>query len=199
MIKRKNECTYNTKYKSEKGITIMVLVVTVIVLLILSTVTITTLTGQDSLVSSVEEQRSEVLQMNAKQEVEVAAEKIKLANAGNPEFDVSEFFKQLKEKLQNAEVTVKDGVYEVTYNGYTFPYYYDYMKVTFDANGGSVTKNNKVVKYGQPYGELPTPTRTGYDFAGWYTEKDGETEIEEKTKVTSLINHTLYAKWILSN
>lgn len=199
MIKGKNNCTYNTKYKSEKGITIMALIVTVIVLLILSTVTITTLTGQDSLVSSVEKQRSEVLQMEAKQEVEIAAEKIKLANASNKKLTASEFSGQLQEKLQINDITAtvepEGGGYKVKYNGYTFDYYYDYIEVTFDANDGSVTTNNKIVEYGQPYGELPVPTRVGYDFAGWCTEKSGGTEIQASTKVTITTSHTLYAQW----
>ena len=40
-------------------------------------------------------------------------------------------------------------------------------QVTFDANGGSVLLSNKKVKYGTPYGNLPTPTRDGYTFKGW--------------------------------
>lgn len=44
--------------------------------------------------------------------------------------------------------------------------------VTFDANGGSVGTTSKNVTYGEKYGTLPTPTRTGYTFAGWYTTKN---------------------------
>ncbi len=39
--------------------------------------------------------------------------------------------------------------------------------VTFDPNGGTVTPTSKVVKLGETYGELPTPTRDGYTFKGW--------------------------------
>ena len=41
--------------------------------------------------------------------------------------------------------------------------------VTFNANGGSVSTANKSVTYGSTYGNLPTPTRTGYIFIGWFT------------------------------
>ena len=41
--------------------------------------------------------------------------------------------------------------------------------VTFNANGGSVSTANKSVTYGSTYGNLPTPTRTGYTFIGWFT------------------------------
>ena len=39
------------------------------------------------------------------------------------------------------------------------------------------------------------PSYAGYDFAGWYTEKDGGTEIKEDTTVTVFGTQTLYAHW----
>ena len=42
--------------------------------------------------------------------------------------------------------------------------------VTFDANGGSVDTSSKQVTYLSTYGELPTPTRAGYEFVGWELE-----------------------------
>ena len=39
--------------------------------------------------------------------------------------------------------------------------------VIFDANGGTVPISRKNVKYGESYGDLPIPTREGYNFAGW--------------------------------
>ena len=41
--------------------------------------------------------------------------------------------------------------------------------VTFNANGGSVSTASKSVTYGSTYGNLPTPTRNGYTFIGWFT------------------------------
>lgn len=40
--------------------------------------------------------------------------------------------------------------------------------VTFDANKGSVNPSNTKVTYNSKYGTLPTPTREGYTFDGWY-------------------------------
>jgi uncharacterized repeat protein (TIGR02543 family) len=40
---------------------------------------------------------------------------------------------------------------------------------------------------------LPTPTRTGYTFAGWYTAASGGNKIESTSKITSA--QTLYAHW----
>ena len=39
--------------------------------------------------------------------------------------------------------------------------------VSFDANGGTVSIESKMVIEGDEYGELPTPTRDGYTFKGW--------------------------------
>lgn len=39
--------------------------------------------------------------------------------------------------------------------------------VTFNPNGGTVSPTSQTVVYGQAYGVMPIPTRTGYSFAGW--------------------------------
>ena len=44
--------------------------------------------------------------------------------------------------------------------------------LTFNANGGTVGTASKTVTYGHAYGELPIPTRTGYNFDGWYLNND---------------------------
>lgn len=68
--------------------------------------------------------------------------------------------------------------------------------VTFNANGGSVTTVSKEVTYGLTYGTLPTPTRTGYTFNGWFTAATGGTQVTESTIVTITAAQTLYAQWI---
>ena len=67
--------------------------------------------------------------------------------------------------------------------------------VTFDPNGGSVTTNTKVVNYNSAYGDLPTPTRSGYRFDGWYTSATGGTVVNNTTIVSNASAHTLYAHW----
>ena len=67
--------------------------------------------------------------------------------------------------------------------------------VTFNANGGTETSETRTVTYGNPYGELPTLTREGYTFAGWFTEKDGGTQVTKDTEVKTVADHTLYAHW----
>lgn len=67
--------------------------------------------------------------------------------------------------------------------------------VTFNANGGSVGTTSKTVTAGSTYGTLPTPTRSGYTFLGWYTAAEGGTQITSSTTVSLSANQTLYAHW----
>lgn len=70
--------------------------------------------------------------------------------------------------------------------------------VTLDANGGTVGMKSRTATYGSEYPALPAPTRTGYSFDGWYTQKTGGTKVDENTTVTTAANHTLYAHWHLT-
>ena len=70
-------------------------------------------------------------------------------------------------------------------------------KVTFNANGGKVTKESATVVMGTTYGTLPKPTRKNYTFKGWYTAKKGGKKIEAGTQVKLTKNQTLYARWSL--
>ncbi len=67
--------------------------------------------------------------------------------------------------------------------------------VTFNPNGGSCSTASKVVPNGAKYDTLPTPTRTGYTFDGWYTSKDGGSKITATTTANLSGNQTLYAHW----
>ncbi len=64
--------------------------------------------------------------------------------------------------------------------------------VTFNANGGSVSTTSTTTKDGK-LESLPTPTRGGYDFLGWYTQKDGGEKVTTDTVFTK--NSTIYAHW----
>ena len=67
--------------------------------------------------------------------------------------------------------------------------------VTLDANGGTVNPDEITVTYGGTYGTIPTPTRTGYTFDGWFIN---ETEIEGTTTVSTASDHTLTAHWTVN-
>ena len=68
-----------------------------------------------------------------------------------------------------------------------------FINVLFNANGGTVSPTIRVFQLDEPYGELPTPTRKGYIFDGWY-DADGNL-IEPDTIVVGVNNKTLTAKW----
>ena len=63
--------------------------------------------------------------------------------------------------------------------------------VKFNANGGSACKDITVT-YDGKYTDLPTTTRTGYTFDGWY---DGSTKVTADTDVKITADQTLTARW----
>ena len=67
--------------------------------------------------------------------------------------------------------------------------------VNFDANGGSCSTTSKTVAYEKKYGSLPTASRTGHVFDGWYTETNGGTRIIDSSTYNETSNITLYAHW----
>lgn len=66
--------------------------------------------------------------------------------------------------------------------------------VYFDEQGGS-SVSDKTVTYDSTYGTLPTPTKSGYNFLGWYTAASGGTKVTSSTTVKITSNQTLYAQW----
>ena len=70
------------------------------------------------------------------------------------------------------------------------------VPVTFNVNGGkklTSSKASKMLVPGSAVGTLPTSTRTGYAFAGWYTAKSGGTKASSSTKISQA--KTFYAHW----
>ena len=64
--------------------------------------------------------------------------------------------------------------------------------VTFNTNGGS-TIAKETVEANSVLEKPTAPTKEGYDFAGWYTDKELTTAYDFTAKVTK--NLTLYAAW----
>ena len=74
------------------------------------------------------------------------------------------------------------------------------VTVTLDANGGDeLPLKEMTIGCDRVYGDLPTPTRIGYTFLGWFTGRTDGDKIESGDKVTILSNHTLYAHWSINN
>ena len=63
--------------------------------------------------------------------------------------------------------------------------------------GSSATTTTKEVTFGEKYGELPQNiTKTGYTFAGWYTDSTFTTKVTADTLVANYYDHYLHAKWV---
>lgn len=71
---------------------------------------------------------------------------------------------------------------------------YGSSRVFFNANGGD-TVDPISGEPGEAFGTLPTPTRAGYMFNGWFTDEKCETPLTATTYGEEDI--TLYADWII--
>ena len=64
--------------------------------------------------------------------------------------------------------------------------------ITFDTNGGRSLPDVEIEEY-TAIGALPEPTRSGYEFVGWYYEPEFTNEVKETDIFTE--DTTIYAKW----
>ena len=89
----------------------------------------------------------------------------------------------------------------VTYNITSSGTHYIYIKYRKDSSTSSYNDSlqfrmyGKSVTYNSTYSTLPTPTKTGYNFLGWYKESGFTNKVTSSTTVTTAKHHTLYAKW----
>ena len=77
--------------------------------------------------------------------------------------------------------------------------------LTANANGGSIpatsgwtgtgTTATKSVKYDSSYGTLPTPTKVGYTFSGWYDAVSNGNKVSTTTIMDNIKGKTIYAHW----
>jgi uncharacterized repeat protein (TIGR02543 family) len=70
--------------------------------------------------------------------------------------------------------------------------------VTFEPNGGSVTPANALTGAGArlTLTELPTPTREGFTFAGWFTAATGGTAVNLDRQYTA--DTAIHARWSIT-
>ena len=102
-----------------------------------------------------------------------------------------ELFALLPYDSNNIEAQEKTWMSKITVNSTTA----SPIKVSFDTNGGEVDKTDKIVYSNSTYGELPVPTKKGYQFKYWYLDDDETKGINENTIVSKNNNHTLKAKY----
>ena len=88
--------------------------------------------------------------------------------------------------ITNSEETIDGKVYKTAYLSIS-------NVVTFNPNGGTVSETSRAIENGNAIGNLPVPTRAGYNFLGWFTDPDVGTQITASTIVTQDI--TYYAHW----
>ncbi|RXZ79629.1 hypothetical protein EBB07_22400 [Paenibacillaceae bacterium] len=72
------------------------------------------------------------------------------------------------------------------------------FNVSFNVNGGSVIADQTVSNNGKATKPLTNPTKTGYTFAGWYTDNNYTTEFDfDNTPITG--DTIIYVKWTINN
>lgn len=71
------------------------------------------------------------------------------------------------------------------------------FNISLNANGGSLNQSSLEVVYGNAVGALPTPTRSYYNFDGWYTAASGGTQYTSSTVFNTANDINLYAHWTL--
>ncbi len=91
---------------------------------------------------------------------------------------IDELYRECTNRAYTLTVDSKGGVIPAT-TGYTI-------------NGSIATKS---VTFNGTYGTLPTPTKEGYGFDGWYTQETGGTKVTSDTKYRINGNSTIYAHW----
>lgn len=72
--------------------------------------------------------------------------------------------------------------------------------LNFDVqNGDALSPSTQSVTYDAAYGTLPTPTRYGFAFKGWYTTPNGGSETDTEVLTSDIYSidgdQTLYAHW----
>ena len=70
--------------------------------------------------------------------------------------------------------------------------------ITLNSNGGTCSESTRYVRYQKEYGEvsiLPTPTREGYTFRGWYDSSTGGTRFLDDDTHNITSDMTFYAVW----
>jgi hypothetical protein len=69
------------------------------------------------------------------------------------------------------------------------------IQVSYNANGGTLSKLSDLYKIGDPGFNLPIPERAGWMFMGWYTEPTDGSQVPEANYVPASTS-TLHARWV---
>ena len=135
---------FKTKFKRNKGITLIALVVTIIVLLILAGISIAMLTGQNGILSRASEAQSKTSDAQNKEELEMAISQMAMEyhlNGGVGTFSdyIFENDDKLKEALGTNNVSLDSGAKTITYKGTLYSVATDGTVTRLDGIGLSET------------------------------------------------------------
>ncbi len=98
----------------------------------------------------------------------------------------------VKGSMFNSDVASASFTKQSSSSGGSSTYTPPTFTVTFNTDGGS-TIDSKSIKQDATVGELPEPTKDGFVFDGWYSDKELTKAYDANTKITA--STTLYAKW----
>ena len=109
--------------------------------------------------------------------------------------DSKSFVKDIK--LSGNDTSIA-GDYSDTVN-FNVSNYYETRTITLDCNGGNVNGESQImytVRDGSAYGQLPVPSKNGFEFVGWKDENDntiysGSTVLSETEKLTAKYSQRL--------
>ena len=90
-------------------------------------------------------------------------------------------------KLTDQTTATENATYTAKWEAATYT-------LTCNSQNGS-DNITKTVKFGDPYGELPSVTKDGYTLKGWFTAATGGTQVTAETKMTTE-GATIYAQWV---
>lgn len=70
-------------------------------------------------------------------------------------------------------------------------------QTSLDAQGGALAADEASIEatFDAPIGQLPVPTREGYEFLGWFTQPQGGDEVTAETMYRTAGPSTYYAQW----
>ena len=93
----------------------------------------------------------------------------------------------------NTDKKYTTSVLTSTYDGPTMAdTYIKCFDIKFDAMGGKSSESKKTGYIGMAFDSLPTAEKRGYDFVGWFTEKQGGTQLLVNQPITQ---STYYAQY----
>ena len=95
----------------------------------------------------------------------------------------------------NTDKKYTTSVLTSTYDGPTMAdTYAKYIDIKFDALDGKSSESKKSGYIGMAFDSLPTAEKRGYDFVGWFTEKQGGTQLLVNQPITQSTYYAHYSQ-----